>query len=61
MDVSVITMAWWIAPVASLLALGFAWYFYNKMTEASEGTERMQEIAGYVRDGAMELHRYPSW
>ena len=50
---SVITGAWWIAPIASILALGFAVYFYRKMAEASEGTDRMKEIAGYVRDGAM--------
>ena len=50
---SVITLGWWIAPIASLLALGFAIYFYKKMAEASEGTDRMKEIAGYVREGAM--------
>ena len=50
---SVITLGWWIAPIAALLALGFAVYFYKKMAEASEGTDRMKEIAGYVRQGAM--------
>ena len=50
---SVITAGWWIAPIASLLALGFAVYFYRKMAEASEGSDRMKEIAGYVREGAM--------
>ncbi len=44
--------SWWIAPIASLLALGFAWYFYKKVMEAPEGTERMIEIARYVREGA---------
>ncbi len=43
---------WYIAPVASLLALGFAYYFYKKVMEAPEGTERMIEIARYVREGA---------
>jgi K(+)-stimulated pyrophosphate-energized sodium pump len=43
---------WWIAPLGSLLALGFAFYFYKKMMEASEGTERMVEIARHVREGA---------
>ncbi len=44
--------SWWIAPIASLLALGFAWYFYKKVMEAPEGTEKMIEIARYVREGA---------
>ena len=43
---------WLIAPFASLLALGFAFYFYKKMMEAPEGTEKMKEIAMYVRKGA---------
>ncbi len=56
-NVSVITGPWWIAPIASILALGFAIYFYRKMIEASEGNDRMREIAGYVRDGAMAYLR----
>ncbi|HLB73161.1 MAG TPA: sodium-translocating pyrophosphatase [Sedimentisphaerales bacterium] len=44
--------SWWIAPAAALMALGFAWYFYKKVMEAPEGTERMVEIARYVREGA---------
>ena len=44
--------AWWIAPLGSLLALGFAFYFYKKMMEAPEGTEKMVEIARHVREGA---------
>ncbi len=47
-----IPLIWWLAPIASLLALGFAVYFYRKMMEAPEGTERMIEIARYVREGA---------
>jgi len=46
------TLGWWIAPIAALLALGFAFYFYRKMMEAPEGTEKMIEIARYVRKGA---------
>jgi len=45
-------LAWWVAPVGSLLALGFAYYFYKKMMEAPEGTEKMITIARYVREGA---------
>ncbi|MCT4601224.1 MAG: sodium-translocating pyrophosphatase [Marinifilaceae bacterium] len=40
-------------PVASLLALGFAWFFFKSLMKNSEGTPRMIEIAQYVRDGAM--------
>ncbi len=47
-----IELLWWIAPIASLLALGFAYFFYNKMMGSSEGSDRMKEIAKHVRDGA---------
>ncbi len=40
-------------PVAGLIALVFAWYFFKKMMSMSEGTVRMKEIAQYVREGAM--------
>ncbi|UCG58581.1 MAG: sodium-translocating pyrophosphatase [Phycisphaerales bacterium] len=45
-------ISWWIAPVGSLMALGFAYYFYKKMMEAPEGSEKMIEIAQHVREGA---------
>ena len=47
-----IPLVWWIAPISSLLALGFAVYFYKKVMAAPEGTEKMIEIARYVREGA---------
>ena len=47
----------WIVPAASLIALGFAWYFFRTMMRASEGTSRMQEIAAHVRQGAMAYLR----
>ena len=47
-----ISRIWWIAPVASLLALGFAAFFYTRMMKASEGTDKMKEIARHVREGA---------
>jgi K(+)-stimulated pyrophosphate-energized sodium pump len=47
----------WIVPLSSLLALGFAWYFYQTMLKNSEGSPRMQEIAQYVREGAMAYLR----
>ena len=43
---------WGIAFVGSLVALWYARVFYKSMIEADEGTPRMIEIAGYVRDGA---------
>jgi len=43
----------WIVPVAALFALLFAWIFYRSMKAQEEGTDRMKEIASYVREGAM--------
>jgi K(+)-stimulated pyrophosphate-energized sodium pump len=45
-------LSWWIAPIAAVLALGFAWYFYKKVMGAPEGTPKMIEIARHVREGA---------
>ncbi len=41
-----------IAPIASVLGLVFALYFFKQMIRADEGTDQMREIAHYVRDGA---------
>ena len=43
----------WIVPVASVLVLAFAAKFFFDMKKADEGNDRMKEIAGYVREGAM--------
>jgi K(+)-stimulated pyrophosphate-energized sodium pump len=43
----------WIVPIASLLALALAVYFYRQMMRESEGTPTMVKIASYVRQGAM--------
>ncbi len=43
----------WFIPVASTIALVFAWFFFKDMMKNSEGTEKMKEIAQHVRDGAM--------
>ncbi len=40
-------------PVASIIALFFAWLFYHQMKKENEGTPTMKEIAQYVREGAM--------
>ena len=47
----------WIVPLSSAVALLFAWLFYRGMMRNSEGTARMAEIAGYVREGAMAYLR----
>ena len=43
----------WLVPIASVIALSMAYYFFRKMMKADEGTPRMKEIALYVRKGAM--------
>jgi K(+)-stimulated pyrophosphate-energized sodium pump len=48
-----INAIFWIVPVAALSALFFAWIFYRSMKAQEEGTDRMKEIAAYVREGAM--------
>ncbi|MBQ8099121.1 MAG: sodium-translocating pyrophosphatase [Bacteroidaceae bacterium] len=41
-----------LVPIASLIALGFALYFFRKMKAADEGTPEMVRIALAVRQGA---------
>ena len=48
-----IPSAFWLVPIASVVALSMAFYFFRTMMAADEGTPRMREIAGYVRSGAM--------
>lgn len=43
----------WFVPIASAAALVFAYLFFHQMMKESEGTERMAQIALYVRKGAM--------
>ncbi|MCO6454086.1 MAG: sodium-translocating pyrophosphatase [Pirellulaceae bacterium] len=43
---------WLLALVGSIVALVQAYLFFKGMMAADEGTERMKEIAGYVRQGA---------
>ncbi len=47
----------WIVPVASVIALLLAWYFYRQTMKESEGTEQMAKIARFVREGAMSYLR----
>jgi H(+)-translocating pyrophosphatase len=43
---------WWFAPLAGAGALLMAFLFYKSIAAANPGTARMQEIAGFVREGA---------
>ena len=43
----------YVVLAASILSLGFAWYFYRSMLRKDEGTELMKKIASHVRKGAM--------
>ena len=43
----------WIVLGASIIALGFAFFFYRRMLKEDEGTPTMREIASHVRKGAM--------
>jgi len=48
-----IPSVFWLVPVASVVALGMALFFFMQMKKADEGTDRMREIAEHVRKGAM--------
>ena len=49
----IIPSVFWLVPVASVVALGMAWFFFRQMMQEDEGTDRMKEIALHVRRGAM--------
>lgn len=43
----------YLVPIAAIVALGFAYYFFKQMMAESEGTDLMKKIALHVRKGAM--------
>ena len=45
----------WVVPGVSIISLIFAWIFYHQMMQQDEGNERMKEIAGAVREGAISF------
>jgi K(+)-stimulated pyrophosphate-energized sodium pump len=47
----------WIAPLAALVALVFAWIFFRDMRQQDEGTGVMRRIGRHVRHGAMAYLR----
>jgi K(+)-stimulated pyrophosphate-energized sodium pump len=51
--VNLTPLSWWIAPFGAVFGLFFAWVCYKLMMGAPKGNARMEEIAGYVREGAM--------
>ena len=48
-----VDLLFWLVPLSSLIALGFAYFFYRRMLKEDEGTPTMREIAAHVRKGAM--------
>jgi len=52
-EVPALPIVWWVAPIAAFCALFMARFFYGQVMKADEGTDLMQEIAGFVREGAM--------
>ena len=43
----------WLAPVGSCLALLFAGYLIRYILKQDEGTEKMRQIAAWVREGSV--------
>ena len=54
---NVIPILWYLAPIAALISLLTARFFYIAVSKESEGTPMMKEIAGHVKDGAMAYLR----
>ena len=52
-----ITCYWWIAPVCAVVALLTALICYRLMIRAPKGNSTMEEIAGFVKEGAMAYLR----
>ncbi len=50
MDITSLTL---IMPIFGILALGYAWYKSGWVNKQDPGNERMVEIGGFVREGAM--------
>lgn len=46
-------LIWFLGPIAAVVALAFALYFYKQIMKESEGSAKSIEIAQAVREGAM--------
>ncbi len=47
----------YLVPISSIIALGFAYYFFKQLMKESEGTATMKKITLHVRQGAMAYLR----
>ena len=47
----------WIVPIASVLALFFAWYFFRTMMKESEGTDTMKKNRLTCKKGCDGLYQ----
>lgn len=47
-----IPILWWLAPLSAIISLACAYLFYRQVKRKDAGSVRMQEIAGYVREGS---------
>ena len=47
----------WVAPIAALIGLVVAFSLATWVKKAPVGTDRMKEISGYIREGAMAFLR----
>ena len=56
-----IPVYWYLAPIMAVLALVMARKFYKEVMDSDEGEPLMQEIAGYVRNGAMAYLKRQYW
>jgi len=53
MSAQIIVFIFWLIGMAgAICGLYFAWRFFKEMLSSEKGNERMEEIAGYVREGA---------
>lgn len=52
-----IPIFWWLGPIGAIVALIFAYIFYNGLMQEKEGTKEMIDIAQAIREGAMAYLR----
>src|SRR5665647_2681002 len=57
LNLKLMNSIFWLVPFSSVMALFFAWFFFQQMMKESEGTDTMKKIAKHVRDGAMAYLR----
>ena len=50
----IIPNVFWLVPIASIVALGMAFFFFFSMLGGDGGSTRMCDIVLYVRVGAMD-------